>query len=274
MSVKLAVNCSIMFKELPLLERPKAAKDAGFDAIEFWWPFPNAEPTEQEVETFIEAVRAADVNLIGLNFFAGDMPAGERGVLCNPDRVAEFRSSVEIASEIGKELGCKAFNALYGLVPQAELLAVHDQTAINNLVFAADTVKSFDGRILLEPVSGAPDYPLKTASDVATVIETFQSNSSNDNVRLLCDFYHLAVNGDNLEQVVSEYHGQIGHIQIADSPGRHQPGTGTLDILSPLKLAHERGYDGYVAMEYVPDGPTVDSFAWLSDFQTILREQE
>src|SRR5690625_4999612 len=101
MSVKLAVNCSIMFKELPLLERPKAAKEAGFDAIEFWWPFPNAEPTEQEVETFIEAVRSADVNLIGLNFFAGDMPAGERGVLCNPDRVAEFRSSVEIASEIG-----------------------------------------------------------------------------------------------------------------------------------------------------------------------------
>ena len=110
-----AVNCSIMFKELPVLERAKAAADAGFKAVEFWWPWDVAVPEREDIDAFVASIRDAGVQLIGLNFFAGDMPGGERGLVSLPSRVDDFRANVPVAVEIGRELGCKAFNALYGL---------------------------------------------------------------------------------------------------------------------------------------------------------------
>ena len=109
-----AVNCSILFTELPLLERPAAAKQAGFDAVEFWWPWPVAVPDDAEIDRFVAAVTDAGVQLIGLNFAAGDMPAGDRGLVSWPARSGEFRDNVDVTVGIGERLGCRAFNALYG----------------------------------------------------------------------------------------------------------------------------------------------------------------
>ena len=109
-----AVNCSILFTELPLLERPAAAKQAGFDAVEFWWPWPVAVPGDAEIDEFVAAVTDAGVQLIGLNFAAGDMPGGDRGLVSWPARSGEFRDNVDVTVGIGERLGCRAFNALYG----------------------------------------------------------------------------------------------------------------------------------------------------------------
>ncbi|MBC7560727.1 MAG: TIM barrel protein, partial [Dermatophilaceae bacterium] len=148
------VNCSILFTELPLLERPAAAKSAGFDAIEFWWPFPTATPDQAAVDRFVRAVRDAGVRLIGLNFAAGDMPGGDRGLLSLPGRSADFLASVDIAVGIGAELGTASFNALYGNRVDEVSSREQDDLAAENLAAAAAAAARVSANVLLEPVSG------------------------------------------------------------------------------------------------------------------------
>lgn len=251
------VNASILLTQLPVLERPAAARAAGFDAVEFWWPWATATPEAAEVDAFVAAIEQAGVQLTGLNFFAGDMPGGERGIVSNPDRQDEFQANVELVVEIGKRLGCKHFNALYGLHTDGQDPAVEAETARANLAYAAKAVDTIGGTVLLEPVSGAPAYPLKTAADALAVIDSLDV----DNVRLLADFYHLATNGDEVAKVVALHAGEFGHIQIADTPGRGAPGTGELPLAAWIAAAQQGGYSGPIGLEYVnSDAP----FAWLS----------
>lgn len=252
------VNASILLTDRPLLERPAAVRDAGFDAVEFWWPWPQtATPSTDEVDAFIAAVQDAGVQLTGLNFFAGDMPAGERGIVNNPDRQDEFQANVALVVEIGQRLGCKHFNALYGLHTDGAAESLEADTARANLAHAAKAVDAFGGTVLLEPVSGAERYPLKTAADALAVIEAVGAG----NVRLLADFYHLAVNGDDVAAVIADHAQDFGHIQIADSPGRGAPGTGQLPLDSWIKAAQQGGYDGPIGLEYV--ATEGDPFSWL-----------
>jgi len=136
------VNCSILLADRPLLARPQAARDAGFDAVEFWWPFPTATPSDREVDEFVAAVRDAGVTLSGLNFAAGDMPAGERGLLSDPKRAEQFRDSVAIAVEIGAHLGTAGFNALYGLRLDAGTLLAPSDPRLALLHQIAEGVRS------------------------------------------------------------------------------------------------------------------------------------
>src|SRR3954465_15425646 len=131
------VNLSILFTELDPYARPAAAKAAGFGAVEFWWPFATAVPAESGVDRFVRSVRDEGVRLVGLNFFAGDMAAGERGVLSDPARTSEFRDNVEVAVAIADQLGCGTFNALYGLRIDGVAEAEQDELAVENLTFAA-----------------------------------------------------------------------------------------------------------------------------------------
>lgn len=257
-----AINCHLLFKEVPLFERARAAKEAGFDYVEYWWPFSTAVPSESEVTQFIEAIRSSGAQLIGLNLFAGDMPAGERGVVSLIDRVEEFRSSVPIALAIGQELGCRSFNALYGLHQDGADPAEEARVALENLTFAAQAAHEISGTILLEPVSGAPAYPLKRAADCFEVIDRLIDRGVH-NVKFLCDLYHLAANGDDDAAVVEAYGSRAGHVQVADYPGRGEPGTGELPLGSLLQSLRRVGYTGYTALEYNPTVPTVDSFAHL-----------
>ncbi|MBF6333068.1 hydroxypyruvate isomerase family protein [Nocardia transvalensis] len=266
-----AVNLSILFTELPLLERPAAARKAGFDAVEFWWPFATATPAAAEVDAFVRAVEQADVRLIGLNLFAGDMPGGDRGLVSWPGREQEFADSVGLAVRIGRRLGCRAFNALYGNRIDGVDPGEQDEVALRNLALAARSIAEIDGTVLLEPVSGMPAYPLKTAEDVVGVLDRVRAAQGAANLGLLADLYHLTVNGDDLDKVIAQYSDRIAHVQIADAPGRHEPGTGELDLFGYIDKIGAAGYRGYVAAEYVPTGASADSFAWLPTRQGVSK---
>ena len=262
------VNCSILFTELPLPERPAAARQAGFDAVEFWWPVDRTVPTNQEMADFVASVRDAGVRLAGLNFPAGDMPAGDRGLVSWPGRADEFRAGVDCAVSIGEQLGVRVFNALYGNRVDGADPAEQDALAIDNLAFAAGAAARIGATVLIEPVSGAPRYPLLTAADALTVVGRVPA----DNVRLLADLYHLSVNGDDIDAVLARYAGEIGHVQVADAPGRHQPGTGKLPIGRWLAALDESGYAGSVGLEYVPKGPSAASLDWLPRDERAAKE--
>lgn len=262
-SLRYEVNCSILFTEVPLLERPAAAADAGFTAVEFWWPFDESVPGDRDVDAFVSAVRDAGVALVGLNFAAGDMPGGDRGLVSWPARSVEFRESVEVLVGIGEQLGCSAFNALYGnRVP--DLFPVEqDEMALTNLAFAATAASAIGGTVLVEPISGASGYPLRTAADAIAVIEQVEADAGVTNIALLADLYHLAVNGDDVDRVIADHADRIGHVQIADDPGRHEPGTGELPLERQLAALEAAGYAGWVGLEYTPSTTTADSFAWV-----------
>lgn len=260
------VNCSILFTELPLLERPAAAKAAGFDAVEFWWPWSVAVPSDPEVDEFVLAVDDAGVRLTGLNFFAGDMPGGDRGLVSWPARSSEFDDNVDVTIGIGERLGCRMFNALYG--NRVEGVPAHDQDdlAVEQLVRGATAAESINGTVLIEAVSGADRYPIKTAADAVGVVHRVRDAMPDVDpgaIAFLCDLYHLAVNGDDLTKVIDAYAGEIAHVQIADVPGRNEPGTGELPLDDHLAHLERLGYGGWVGLEYKPATTTAASFDWL-----------
>lgn len=254
------VNCSILLDTVPLLERPAAAQAAGFTGVEFWWPFATAVPGDAEVDTFVSAITDAGVQLTGLNFFAGDMPAGDRGLVSNPERSSEFRDNIDVVVGIGERLGCTAFNALYGLRPEGVSAQESDELGVENLALAGQAVERIGGTVLLEPVSGAPAYPLKTAADTYAILDRVAAQGVS-NVRFLADFYHLSVNGDDVPAVIAAHAGDFGHIQIADAPGRGEPGTGDLPLAQWITDSQAGGYDGWIGLEYKTAAP--DPFAWL-----------
>lgn len=253
------VNCSILLTELSLLERPAAVKAAGFDAVEFWWPFAEAVPADKDVDAFVAAVQDAGVQLVGLNFFAGDMPAGDRGLVSWPARSAEFRDNVDVTVGIGERLGCGAFNALYGNRVDGVTPEAQDELGAENLALAARAAARIGGTVLVEPVSGAGRYPLLSAADALAVID----RTGEPNVGLLADLYHLAVNGDDVDAVIAQHAARVAHVQIADAPGRNEPGTGTLPLDRQLAALEAGGYAGWVGLEYKPATTSADSFAWL-----------
>jgi hydroxypyruvate isomerase len=262
-SLRYEVNCSILFTEIPLLERAAAVKLAGFDAVEFWWPFAEAVPGDKDVDAFVTAIQDAGVQLVGLNFFAGDMPGGDRGLVSWPARSAEFRDNVDVTIGIGERLGCRAFNALYGNRVEAVSADEQDEVGAENLAIAARAAARIGGTVLVEPVSGAEHYPLKTAADALAVIDRVQAASGVTNLGLLADLYHLAVNGDDVDRVIADHVARIAHVQIADAPGRNEPGTGTLPLDAQLAALEAGGYTGWVGLEYKPATTSTDSFGWV-----------
>jgi len=260
--MRFEVNLSILFTELPLLERPAAAKQAGFDAVEFWWPWPVAVPSDAEVDAFVGAVTDAGVQLVGLNFFAGDMPGGDRGLVSWPARSAEFRDNIDVTTGVGERLGCNAFNALYGNRVDDASPDEQDDLGRENLGHAAVAADRIGATVLVEPVSGPKPYPLRTANDAVAVVQSVRS-AGYPNVGFLCDLFHLANNGDDLDQAIAQHTDVVSHVQIADHPGRGEPGSGALDLDRYLRALAERGYSGWVGLEYKPTTDTETSLEWL-----------
>ncbi|MCV7099043.1 hydroxypyruvate isomerase family protein [Mycobacterium palustre] len=255
------VNCSIVFPDLPLLARPAAAREAGFEAVEFWWPFAEPTPPDADVDAFIRAIHDAGVQLSGLNFAAGDMPAGDRGILSDPALVTAFRDNVDVAVGIAKTLDTRAFNALYGNRIEGTTAAVQDDTAADNLAYAAQAARRIGATVLIEPVSAAPRYPIRTVADAARAIDRVRDRGGHDNLRILADLYHLYVNGDDVPGALAAHADRIGHVQIADAPGRGEPGTGKIPLGDYLGALLDRGYGGYIGLEYRPTRP--GPFDWL-----------
>ena len=254
----LDANISILFTELPLLERPAAARAAGFTAVEAWWPFGSAVPPDAEVGAFERAVRDAGVQLVALNGFAGDMPGGERGILSWPGRQQEFLDNLDVLLGIGARLDCRRFNLLYGSRIESFPggAAGQDELALENLAVAARAARRAGAAVMLEPLSALPQYPLHTSSDVLGVLNRLPADCA-DAARLLADLYHLRVNGEDIPAMLDRVHARIGHVQVADIPGRHEPGTGTADLDGWVAALRRLGYRGSIGLEYAPLDGTV-----------------
>jgi hydroxypyruvate isomerase len=255
-------NCSLLFAELPLLHRPAAAREAGFTAIEFWWPFAAPAPADAEVEAFTGAVADAGVRLVGLNLFAGDLAGPDCGVLSIPGRTSELRDNLDVAIGIGERLGVRVFNALYGNRVEGVPHEAQEETAAENLALAAAAAGRIGATILIEPISGPKPYPLRTADQAVAVVDAARTAGA-ANVGFLCDLYHLASNGDDVPAAIARHAAKIAHVQIADAPGRGEPGSGDLDLDGQLALLREHGYDGWVSLEYKPTTTTERSLTWL-----------
>ena len=253
----------MLFTERPLLQRPAAAKAAGFDAVEFWWPWPDQPvPADAEVDAFVRAIRDAGVRLVGLNFFAGDLAGPDCGVLSIPGGSSQFRDNIDVAAGIGGRLGVRGFNALYGNRVEDVDPAAQDELATENIVLAAKAAAGIGATVLIEAVSGPKPYPLRTADDAAAVVQRARAAGA-ANVGFLCDVYHLASNGDDVDAAIAALAGITAHVQIADAPGRGEPGSGELDLDRYLAELEEHGYRGWVSLEYKPTNTTEASLAWL-----------
>ena len=257
------VNCSILFTELPLVARASAAKATGFDGVEFWWPWAGMVPTGAEADTFVRSIGDAGVELVSLNFHAGDMAAGERGILSHPGRADEFRDNIAACVEIAGRTGCTRLNAPYGQRLPGVDPDTQDAVAIANLRLAAEAAGSVGASVLVEAINSVdtPGFPVDTSARAMAVIGAAEA----PNLRFLADLYHLAKMGEDVADALHRYRDAIAHVQVADPPGRGAPGTGTLDF-EPLfgQLAVD-GYGGWVGLEYLPSdaSDSAGSFGWL-----------
>lgn len=257
-----SANISIMFTELPFAERPPAARAAGFAAVECWWPFGRPDPSGDDVAAFVALLRNAGVALRGLNFFAGDMPAGDRGILSHPDQGYVFAANLSTVAGIAEQTGCRVFNALYGQRLPGIDPHTQDDAAVSNLRLAAARLAPIGGVVVLEALTRGENgnYPLVKVDDALAVAD----RTGEASVRLLFDAYHLHNNGHDVVSDVGRYAHRIGHIQIADSPGRGQPGTGGIAFEEFFAAVSATNYDGLIGCEYRPTGTTAASLDWMS----------
>lgn len=262
------VNLSILFTELPLLERPAAAAAAGFTAVELWWPWiETPTPAQTELDALKKALDDAGTQLVGLNFYAGRLPGPDRGALSLPGEESDrFRANIDVAADFAASVGCKALNALYGNRVEGVDPAAQDELALENLVLAARAADRIGATLLIETLNAteSPLYPLVGAPAGVEVVDRVNEATGLGNAAFLLDLYHLSMNGEDLSQVIKAYASKTGHVQIADNPGRGSPGTGSLPLERLLDELAGAGYDGWVGLEYKPDDrPSAESFAWL-----------
>ncbi|MEU6551339.1 TIM barrel protein [Streptomyces sp. NPDC046915] len=263
------VNLSILFTELPLLERPAAAAAAGFTAVELWWPWVDSPtPERSALDALRQAIEDAGVRLTGLNLYAGQLPGPDRGALSVPGEESErFRANIEVAAGFAGSLGCGALNALYGNRVEGVDPAQQDALALENLVLAARAADRIGAVLLIETLNRpeSPLYPLVSAPAGIGIVDKVNEATGLGNAKFLMDLYHLSMNGEDLPSVIERYAAKTGHVQIADNPGRGAPGTGSLPLEDLLDRLKKAGYDGWVGLEYKPgDRPSTEAFDWLS----------
>ena len=265
--MRLVANLSIIFSRMPFLDRFEAASRAGFDLVECWWPHAEFADGLRE-DAVVDAVARAGVSVVMLNFDGGDLPAGDRGLAGDPRRAAEFRANVPQALALAGRLGCAKLNALAGKavpgVPLAEQMALLSES----VAFAAREAAGSGAMVLVEPLN-LPETPGYLLPDVTTALDLI-GTIRHPNVKLQADVYHIARAGADPVAAIRQAAGQIGHVQLADLPGRHEPGTGDLPFREILDALHAVGYDGDIGLEYVPTNPEAPDFAYVAGFRQLL----
>ena len=220
-------------------------------------------PPDREADRFVASVLDAGTQLVSLNFHAGRMASGERGLVSHPARTAEFRENVAAVVDIAARTGCRRLNAPYGLRVAGFDPAEQDAVAAENLAFAAAAAEKAGAAVLVEAINSVdiPGFPVDSSARALEVIEAVGAG----NVGFLADLYHLAKMGEDVADVLSRHRGSILHVQVADPPGRGAPGTGTLDFEPLFRQLADQGYDGWVGLEYEPANPadSAASFGWL-----------
>ena len=251
---KFAANLSMLFTELPFLDRFDAAARAGFEAVEFLFPYAFE---AQEIRSRLDA---NNLKLVLHNLPAGDWEAGERGIACHPDRVDEFRAGVARAITYAQALGVGQLNCLAGKalagVPEAALR----ETLVANLRFAAAALKAAGLRLLVEPINtfDIPGFYVNRTAQALAILDEVGA----DNAFVQYDIYHAQRMEGELAATLQKHLARIGHVQLADNPGRNEPGTG--EIHYPFLFAHldRIGYSGWVGCEYKPATTTEAGLGW------------
>ena len=256
---RFAANLSFLFTEGPFLERFAAASAAGFAAVEFHFPY------EHDRAALAEVVLTSGLEVVLFNLPAGDWAAGERGIACHPRRIAEFQDGVGQAIEYARALGCGRLNCLAGIAPGGTAHDKASETLIENLRFAAAVTARAGIELVLEPLN-TRDTPGFLVTTSRTGLELIKAVGS-ANLRLLYDIYHAQVMEGDLARTLQEHLPQIAHIQLADNPGRHEPGSGEINYSFLLQHLDRIGYAGWVGCEYKPSGRSEDSFGWLEPWR-------
>jgi hydroxypyruvate isomerase len=253
---KFAANLTMLFTEHDFLDRFEHAAKAGFTAVEFLFPYAfNAQDIKRRLDTF-------GLTLVLHNLPAGNWDAGERGIACHPDRIDEFRAGVATAITYAKALGVKQLNCLAGKTPPGVSDEVLKKTFVSNLRFAAAELKQADLNLLIEPINTVdiPGFYLnRTVQAVAILDEVGASNAF-----VQYDIYHAQRMEGELASTMQKHLPRIGHIQLADNPGRHEPGTGEINY--PFLFTHleQLGYSGWIGCEYKPAATTEAGLGWLN----------
>jgi hydroxypyruvate isomerase len=258
--LSISANISLLYRDLPLLDRVAAAADAGFSDIETWWPFAEPAPPPPVVAEFLVALERHRLALRGLNFYAGDMSAGARGLVSVPSRKDELMANLPVVHHIAEATGCRVFNALYGHRTAADSAEIQDATAVDNLEILASDLAELGGVVVLEALKSPDngDYPLLTLDDADRIRSRVNEERGVDNIGLLFDTFHLRGNGVDLEPAFTRFASQIRHVQVADFPGRGAPGTGSIDFPSLTRVIADAGYDGFIGCEFLPGETRVD----------------
>jgi hydroxypyruvate isomerase len=254
--VRFAANISILFKEALFLDRFARARAAGFTAVEFWWP------AGERLDDVAAAASEAGLTVVLMNFDAGDMPAGDRGFVSDPERQHMFRDNVPVALELARRLDCQRLNALVGHERSPEQREEQLALARENIAWAADQAAGVGAQVLIEAVNTFENGPylLHTTPQAADFVRSV----GRPNVKLQYDVYHMQRMEGNLVATLREHIGEIAHVQVADSPARGEPGTGEINYPYVLGALEELGYDGFVGLEYNPTTPiTEESLRWL-----------
>ena len=252
---KFAANLSMMFNEHDFPNRFAAAAKAGFDAVEFLFPYDYspAEVAQWHKENNLKNVL--------FNLPPGDWAAGERGIAALPGREAEFRAGVAKAIEYALALGTPQLHMMAGLVPAGSDMAIHRKTYLANMKFAAQALAKHNLTLLLEPINtrDMPGYFLNTQVQA----HQLRVESGEPNVKVQMDFYHAQIMEGDLAETFKKYFKDIGHTQIASVPKRNEPDDGEVNYPYLYQLLDEMGYEGYVGCEYRPKGKTEDGLAWF-----------
>ena len=253
--LRFAANLSMLYPEHPLLERFAAAARDGFKAVEIQFPYAATK------EDLADALAESGLTLVLHNLPGGDWAKGERGIACHPDRMAEFRRGVEQAIAYAQALGCRQVNCLAGIKPDDVTEGTAFATLVGNLQFAVDAFKDANIRLLLEPINRF-DVPGFFVDRLAIALAVMAEVAS-DNLFLQYDLYHQHRMKGDLVADFLKHRERIAHIQLADHPGRHEPGTGEIDFAAILKAIDEAGYAGWIGCEYKPKGDTSASLGWI-----------
>jgi hydroxypyruvate isomerase len=255
---KFCANLTLMFNEVEFLDRFAAAAKAGFTGVEYLFPY--VAPAAQVAEK----LNAAKLTQVLHNLPAGNWAAGDRGNAVQAERVGEFQEGVGKAIEYAKALGCKQLNCLAGLTPKDVPAEKVRETFVNNLRFAADRLAGEGIKLLIEPINtrDIPGFYLTKTQQALDIIQAVGSS----NLWLQYDIYHMQVMEGDLAPTIEKNLSRIAHMQLADNPGRHEPGTGEINYEFLFKHIDKLGYQGWIGCEYKPAAETTAGLGWVKPY--------
>ena len=255
---KFAANLTMMFTEVDFLDRFGAAARAGFKAVEYLFPY------DFDKDQVAERLHEHGLTQVLHNLPVGDWAAGDRGNACQPDRVGEFQEGVDRAIEYATALGCKQINCLAGIPPSGVEPGVLLETFVSNLKFAAEKLKDAGVALLIEPINirDIPGFYLINTSQGRAIIEQVGS----DNLKLQYDIYHMQIMEGDLAPTIEANLDIIRHVQVADNPGRNEPGTGEINYPFLFDFLDEKGYGGWIGCEYRPLSTTEAGLGWIGPY--------